>query len=145
MAQDDFERYIRSVAKRPYRKLVEERVRSSDVSQLDDALRSAEAGFPERLQPYLPGYLEAASDKFLGSRLFWQVSTCREAFANILELAAEAIPDDDEVRRTYKQPFAATGELAYHLFEVPTARFAQAASASRRQRRFMGIKRSLWG
>ncbi len=145
MAQDEFEQYIRSVAKRPYRKVVEERVRSTEAAQLADALRAAETRFPQRLQAYLPLYLEAAGDRFLGSRLFWQVSTCREAFANILELATEAMPDDDGVRQAYKEPFADGGDLAHHLFEVPTASFAQAAAASRRQRHFMGIKKGVWG
>ncbi len=145
MAQDDFEQYIRSVEKRPYRKLIEERVRSAGATQLADAFRAAETRFPDRLQPYLPLYLEAANDKFLCSRLFWQVSTCREALANILELATEAMPDDDEVRQAFRQPFADGGDLAHHLFEVPTASFAQAAAATRRQRHFMGIRKGLWG
>ena len=144
MAQDDFEQYIRSVAKRPYRKLVEERFRSAGAPQLEDALQAAERRFPQRLQQFLPGYLEAASAKFLSSRLFWQVSSCREAFANILELATETMPDDD-LRQAYREPFADGGVIAQHVFEVSTASFAVAAAASPRQRRFMGIKKHFWG
>ena len=144
MAQDNFEQYIQSVAKRPYRKLVEERFRSTGAPQLADALKAAEAEFPQHLQPFLPRYLEAASDKFLKSRLFWQVSSCREAFANILELATETIPDD-QVRQAYRQPFVDGGLLAQHILEISTTSFAVAAAASNQQRRFMRIKKHAWG
>ena len=144
MAQDDFEQYIRSVAKRRYRKLVEERFRSTGSPQLVDALRSAETQFPQHLQPFLSGYLQATSDKFLSSRLFWEVSTCREAFANILELATETIPDD-AVLQAFRKPFADGGVIAQQVFEVSTASFALAAAESRQQRRFMGIKKHAWG
>jgi hypothetical protein len=144
VAQEDFEQYIRSMAKRPYRKLVEERFRSTGAPELVDSLQAAEARFPQRLQPFLPHYLQAASDKFLGSRLFWEVSSCREAFANILELATETMPDD-AVRQAFRKPFADNGVIAQNVFEVSTASFAVAAAESRQQRRFMGIKKHAWG
>ncbi len=140
MVHNDFEQFIVSVANRPYRKLVAERMMDKSESQLGEAVREAESMLPERLRPLVPGYLDAARDKFLRSKLFWEASTCREALANILELAGEVI-DDDDVWRCHKQPFGEDVDVAAALFEVSTASFAYAAGQGQDQRRLMGIKK----
>ena len=140
MVHNDFEQFIVSVANRPYRKLVAERMMDKSESQLGEAVREAESMLPERLRPHVPGYLDAARDKFLRSKLFWEASTCREALANILELAGEVI-DDDDVWRCHKQPFGEDVDVAAALFEVSTASFAYAAGQGQDQRRLMGIKK----
>ena len=140
MVHNDFEQFIVSVANRPYRKLVAERMMDKSESQLGEAVREAESMLPERLRPLVPGYLDAARDKFLRSKLFWEASTCREAVANILELAGEVI-DDDDVWRCHKQPFGEDVDVAAALFEVSTASFAYAAGQGQDQRRLMGIKK----
>ena len=140
MVHNDFEQFIVSVANRPYRKLVAERMMDKSESQLGEAVREAESMLPERLRPLVPGYLHAARDKFLRSKLFWEASTCREALANILELAGEVI-DDDDVWRCHKQPFGEDVDVAAALFEVSTASFAYAAGQGQDQRRLMGIKK----
>jgi hypothetical protein len=140
VVHNDFEQFIVSVANRPYRKLVAERMMDKSESQLGEAVREAESMLPERLRPLVPGYLDAARDKFLRSKLFWEASTCREALANILELAGEVI-DDDDVWRCHKQPFGEDVDVAAALFEVSTASFAYAAGQGQDQRRLMGIKK----
>lgn len=140
MVQNDFERLIVSEAARPYRKMVADRMLGRSERELADAVRGAENQLPERLRLEAPGYLEAAAEKFLQSKLFWEASTCREALANILELAAEVI-DDEEVWRCHKRPFGEDVGLAAALFEVSTASFASAAAQSADQRRLMGIKK----
>jgi len=140
VVQADFKQFIVSVADRPYRKLVADRMLAKSESQLGEAVREAVDSFPERLQAQIPGYLDAARDKFLRSKLFWEASTCREALANILELAAEVI-DDDEVWRCHKHAFGKDVDMAAALFEVSTASFAYAAGQSQDQRRLMGIKK----
>ena len=140
MVHDDFEQFITSLANRPYRKLVADRMLNRSESELGEAVREAEGRLPERLSALVPGYLDAARDKFLRSKLFWEASTCREALANILELAGEVI-DDDEVWRSHKQPFGKDVDMAAALFEVSTASFAYAAVRSQDQRRLMGIKK----
>jgi hypothetical protein len=140
VVHNDFEQFIVSVANRPYRKLVAERMMDKSESQLGEAVREAESMLPERLRPLVPGYLDAARDKFLRSKLFWEASTCREALANILELAGEVI-DDDDVWRCHKQPFGKDVDMAAALFEVSTASFAYAAGQGQDQRRLMGIKK----
>ena len=140
MVHNDFEQFIVSVANRSYRKLVAERMMDKSESQLGEAVREAESMLPERLRPLVPGYLDAARDKFLRSKLFWEASTCREALANILELAGEVI-DDDDVWRCHKQPFGEDVDVAAALFEVSTASFAYAAGQGQDQRRLMGIKK----
>ncbi len=140
MVQIEFERFMTSVAAQPYRKLVADRMLGRSVSQLADGVREAGERLPERLRVQIPGYLEAAGDKFLRSKLFWEASTCREALANILELAAEVI-EDDEVWRCHKHPFGEDVDLAAALFEVATASFAHAAGQSQDQRRLIGIKK----
>ena len=84
MVHDNFEQFIISIANRPYRKLVADRMMNRSESELGEAVREAEGRLPERLSALVPGYLDAARDKFLRSKLFWQASTCREALANIL-------------------------------------------------------------
>ena len=140
MVQIDFEQFMVSVAARPYRTLVADRMSGRSVSQLADDVSEAGERLPERLREQVPGYVEAARDKFLRSKLFWEASTCREALANILELAAEVI-EDDEVWRCHKHPFGEDVDLAAALFEVATASFAYAAGQSQDQRRLIGIKK----
>ena len=140
MVQNNFEQFMVSVATRPYRKLVADRMLGMSGSPLAEAVVGAEDRLPERLQEQASEYLEAARDKFLRSKLFWESSTCREALANILELAAEVI-DDDEVWRCHKRPFGEDVDLAETLFEIATASFAHAAAQSQDQRRLMGIKK----
>jgi len=140
VVQIDFEQFMVSVAARPYRKLVADRMAGRSVSQLAEDVSEAMERLPERLRAQAPDYLEAARDKFLRSKLFWEASTCREALANILELAAEVI-EDDEVWRCHKHPFGEDVDLAGALFEVATVSFASAAGQSRDQRRLIGIKK----
>ncbi|MEE8267316.1 MAG: hypothetical protein V3R97_00240 [Gemmatimonadales bacterium] len=140
MVQIDFEQFMVSVAARPYRKLVADRMSGRSVNQLAEGVSEAGERLPERLRAQAPGYIEAARDKFLRSKLFWEASTCREALANILELAAEVI-EDDEVWRCHKHPFGEDVDLAGALFEVATASFAYAAGQSQDQRRLIGIKK----
>ena len=140
MANTEFEESLQAIASRPYRRLISERIRGQPPEALADAVRSASDRMPQRLQPMVQPYLEAAGDKFLRSRLFWEASTCREALANILDLAAEVI-DDEVVWECHKHPFAGDGELARALFDLSTAVFCQAAAGSIEQQRLMGIKR----
>ena len=140
MAQTDFQQSLQAIATQPYRRLVCDRIRGRTPEALAEAVRVASARVPQRLHAHVPGYLEAARDKFLQSKLFWEASTCREALANILELAAEVI-EDDQVWECHKHPFANDGELAGALFDLSTAAFAQAAAMSAEQRRLMGIKK----
>ena len=140
MIHDDFEGFMRSVASQPYRKLVAERMADRREQELEAALREAEGAVPDRLSPQLPGYLEAATDKFLESRLFWEASTCREALANILELAAEVIRDD-AVWQCHKRPLDEDPLLAASLFELSTAWFALSAARDGRTRSLMGLKK----
>jgi hypothetical protein len=140
VVQNNFEQFMVSVATRPYRKLVADRMLGMSESQLGEAVREAKEMLPEPLRVQAPGYLEAARDKFLRSKLFWEASTCREALANILELAAEEI-DDEEVWRCHRHPFGKDVDMAAALFEVATASFAYAACQTQDQRRLMGIKK----
>ena len=140
MVQNDFGQFMVSVADRPYRKLVADRMSGRSLSQLAEAVAEAGEKLPERLRAQVPGYLEAARDKFLRSKLFWEASTCREALANILELAAEVI-DDENVWRCHKYPFGKDVDMAAALFEVSTTSFAYAAGQNQVQRRLMGIKK----
>jgi len=140
MAQSSFQQSLKAVATQPYRKLVSDRIRGRTPEALADAVRAAQDRVPERLHSCVPLFLEAARDKFLQSKLFWEASTCREALANILELAAEVI-EDDEVWQCHKSPLADDGVLAGVLFDLATASFVEAAALSADQRRLMGIKK----
>jgi len=135
-----FEQSLHAVATKPYRQLVSERMSGSSAAELQQAVDTTIARSPERLQRHMPDFLKAAGEKFLQSRLFWESSTCREALANILELAAEVI-DDEEVWICHKRPFEDGGALAGHFFELSTWYFAARAAGDDDQRRLMGLKR----
>jgi hypothetical protein len=140
MESTGFEQSLQAVATRPYRRFIADRMDEMSSEALEQAVGDAGRQLPDRLQSQVPVFLDAARDKFLQSRLFWEASTCREALANILELAAEVI-EDDEVWTCHKRPFEGGGALAGRFFELATAYFASQAAMHDGQRRLMGIKK----
>jgi len=136
----EFEDVLRRTPDRPFRKLIEDRLRrldSSDPASLSD---QASASLSDAIQVHLPAYRQALEHKFLRSKLFWEVSTCREAIANILEVAAETIPEAG-IRAAIRRPLAGETAVPAALFEVATSVFVGAAYHDRKQRRFMAIRK----
>lgn len=140
MPHAEFEDVLRRTPNRPYRKLIEDRLRALSPTDAAALAPQADAQVPNELRRHLPAYRQALDHTFLRSKLFWEVSTCREAVANILELAAQTIPDDG-VRATARRPLEGELALPAGLFEVATSHFVAAAYHDRQQRRFMAIRR----
>lgn len=138
---EDMATLLKRMADRPYRLLVEQRLKALTSSQLSEAVNEAANQVPEEFRGSLESYRAALAARFMVSPLFWQASTCREALANLLEAAYEAIPHP-AIRQCHRAPLAdANRPLAESLFRWATLTFAEAAARDGKQRKLMGIKR----
>jgi len=137
----DLAALMAQMAHRPYRELVEARLKSLTGNQLTQALAQAAQEVAAEFRPGLEAYRQALAGRFLVSRLFWQASTCREALANLLEAAEEAMPHQ-RLSECHRAPLAEQNrELASSLFEWATLSFPEAAARDGKQRKLMGLKR----
>jgi len=76
---------------------------------------------------------------------FWATATCREAYDRFIELAID-VSDDEAFLGSAEDPlWLQDEELAMQLFQIPTLSFAYSASSQRAQRRFMGIRKGIFG
>jgi len=128
----------------PYRDLIKHHIRRQSASRLQAAVRGEVSLLPEHLHEPVIQYIDEVGLHFTCDKEFWNLATCREAFASIIEVAIgvlpikEAIPSAENALRPENQL------LAFQLFQIATLSFAYSASLQRKQRKFMGIRKGFF-
>lgn len=130
---------------RPYRELVEHHLRRQSESQLQIASLGEFSGLPDRMRSNAITFIDVVNERLGANPQFWANATCREAYDRFIELAIEVVSDEEFIGHADDPLWLQDEELAMQLFQIPTVSFAYSASSQRAQRRFMGIRKGIFG
>jgi hypothetical protein len=144
-ARSQLKEFLNGVGEKPYRELVQHHIKRTGTRELQKAVLGETGLLPQDLQEFAIAYIDATNSRFGYDHLFWTMATCREAFEAIIDVAIATLPISDR--------FVSVGEaleeknhvLAFQLFQISTLSFAYSASTQRKQRKFMGIRKGLFG
>ena len=89
----------------------------------------------------LPEY----NKKLVNNKKFWAEASGYFAYKVIIDIAVKCFPLDNRIVSHKDTLNPENNELAFILFQIPTLSFAYSASTQRKQRKFMGIRKGLFG
>jgi len=145
MSESQLSEFLRTAGHRPYRELIEYHIARQSTHKLAEAALGEGTMVPWRLRPFVMGYIDAINAKLAYDKTFWQTATCREAFDAIIGVGIEALPLKGTIDSVEAALRAENHELSFQLFQLATVNFAYSASTQRAQRKFMGIRKGLFG
>ncbi len=145
MARSQLADFLEGAASKPYRDLIEYHLKRQSTAQLQQGALGESTMLPENLQPSVMGYIDAANTRFGYDKQFWETATCQSAFESIVQLAIEVMPLAPTIASVTDALRIENHELAFQLFQIPTLSLAYSASTQRAQRKFMGIRKGLFG
>ena len=137
--------FLRGAGDRPYRELIQEQMRKLPTHKLQQAVLSEGSNLPEECRGMVMHYIDVANDRFGYDRTFWQTATCEDAFEAIIATAIEVFPISNRISSIPDALRPENQELAFQLFQIPTLSFAYSASTERALRKFIGIRKGLFG
>ena len=133
-------------ADRLYRELVEHYLRSRSMPDVGAAVEGTASVLPEEVsESQLMHFIDATNESLGYNNRFWASATCREAFEMIIEIAIDVLPLGEKFASVEDALLDENGEVAFALFQIPTLNFAYSASTQRAQRKFMGIRKGIFG
>ena len=130
---------------KPYRKLIEYHIKGQSAAQLQAAVLGETSLLPDHLRAFIEAYIDSINLRFGYDKQFWETATRKDAFLAILEAATELLPLDGRLASVEDALLAENRELAFQLFQIATLSFAYSASLERKQRKFMGIRKNIFG
>jgi hypothetical protein len=128
-----------------YRDLIQYHIRKSSASKLQRAALGETLLLSEELRSSVMDYIDVTNSRFGYNSDFWQEASCREAFERIIETAIDFLPIQDRISTIQDAFKPENQELAFQLFQITTLSFAYSASLERGQRKFMGIRKGIFG
>ena len=143
--KSQLDEFLSGAGQKPYRKLVEHHLRRTSVPNLQKAALSEADRLPQPVRPFVMDYIDATNRQLAYNQEFWSRVTCREAFEAIIEIAVESLPIGDEVASVNEALEPSNHELTFGLFQICTLSFAYSASTQRKQRKFMGVRKGIFG
>ena len=137
--------FLQNGGHRPYRELIQEHLRRQPTRKLQEASVWEITNLPEAAQDEATAYIDAINARFGHDKDFWATASCQGAFEAIIEIAIAMLPLEDRIKSVESALHPENQELTFSLFQIPTISFAYSASTQRTQRRFMGIRKGLFG
>ncbi len=137
--------FLASAGTRPYRELIEVQVRRLNSRRLMAACGGEVQRLPQEVRPGIELYIDQLNSRFCYSQEFWRNSDCSAAFYAIMDVAIQVFPIKERIPHARYALNDENQELAFSLFQVATISFAYSASSQRAQRKFMGIRKGLFG
>jgi hypothetical protein len=137
--------FLRDAGDRPYRELVEHHLRRGSERQLRDAAVGEVLLLPADLQPHATKYIDVVGERLGCDRAFWATATCRTALDRVVDAAFDSFPIPATIPSKVAIFEPEHQDLAFQFFQIGTLSIAYSASSQRAQRRFMGIRRGLFG
>jgi len=137
--------FLRDAGNRPYRIFIEFHLRRTSTRKL--MLASAGTGelLPPKMQPMIMEFIDYINSRFGYDEIFFTQFTCRQAFEAIIGMAIEKLPMGKNFRLPSDAFKPENDELAFNIFQIVTFSFAYSASTQRKQRKFMRIRKGLFG
>lgn len=137
--------FMEGAADRPYRELIQHHIKKQSTSKLQQAGVGEASLLPEELQPMVMDYIDETNSQLSYDQNFWTNATCRYAFEEIMEIAINFLPIQNRISTIESAFKPENQELAFQLFQIPTISFAYSASTQKKQRKFMGIRKGIFG
>ena len=137
--------FLQEAGHRQYRELIQKHFRRQSTAKLQAASIWEITNLPGVDQDEGMAYIDATNARFGYDRDFWATASCHDAFEAIIEIAIAVLPLEDRITSVESSLRPENQELAFALFQIPTLSFAYSASTQRTQRKFMGIRKGLFG
>ena len=137
--------FMEGAADNPYRKLIEHQIKKQSASKLQQAVLGEASQLPEELQSMVMDYIDKTNSLLAYGQDFWMNASCRDAFEEIVEIAINFLPIQNQIPTIESAFKPENQELAFQLFQIPTLSFAYSASITKKQRKFMGIRKGIFG
>ena len=144
---------IHKVGQTPYRKFIEYLIKEHSTMVLQqramggiNTLSEAAPELAHRLQPAMMAFIDHINAKYGMDWYFWQSATCENAIWVFIAEGINRLPVAPLLTRPEDALVPGKNQLvAYVLYQVPTMSFAYSASTQKEQRKFMGIRKGLFG
>ena len=137
--------FLNGAGDKLYRELIQYHVQKQSTSKLQDAVLGETSLLSEELQTHILDYIDVTNNRFSYDQAFWKKTNCKQAFETIIEMAINFLPIKDRIPTIRAAYEPANQELAFQLFQIPTLSFAYSASTQKTQRKFMGIRKGIFG
>ena len=137
--------FLNSAGDKLYRELIQYHIQKQSTSKLQDAVLGETSLLSEELQTHIMDYIDVTNTRFTCDQAFWKEANCKQAFETIIETAINFLPIKDRIPTILAAYEPENQELAFKLFQIPTLSFAYSASTQKAQRKFMGIKKGIFG
>ena len=136
--------FMEGAGHRPYRELIQHHIKKQSASKLQQAVLGEASLLPEELQSMVMDYIDKTNSRLSYDQNFWANASCRQAFEQIMEIAINFLPIQNFI--SFESAFEPENqEIAFQLFQIPTLSFAYSASTQRTLRKFMGIRKGIFG
>jgi hypothetical protein len=132
-------------SKRPYRELIQHFIKKQSAAKLQAAIHWEVSNLPESFQDKAELYIDRVNQKLIHNKKFWVEANSYFAYKVIIDIAVKCFPLDNRIASHEDTLKPENSELAFILFQIPTLSFAYSASTQRKQRKFMGIRKGLFG
>jgi len=137
--------FIDEAGSRLYRHLVEYHVKRQSTAKLQQAVLGETSGLPSDLASLVIGYIDAVNLRFARDEAFWKTATCRKASEEFLGIAANMFSFAEPSVSSRPSLRQENDQMDFALFQIATLSFAYSASTQRAQRKFMGIRKGIFG
>jgi len=138
-------KFMKGAADKPYRELIQHHIKRQSTSELQYAVLGEQDRLPEELQKMVMDYIDMTNAQLGYNQLFWRHASCMQAFEMIIDIAIKFFPIRHQIPTIESAFEPENQELAFQLFQIPTLSFAYSASTQRAQRKFMGIRKGIFG
>ena len=143
--ETQLEEFLSGAGEKPYRELIQYHIKRTATRDLQNAALGETQMLPTNLQAFVMEFIDVISLQFGYDQAFWSRATCRQAFDAIINVAMDTFPISDRISSVAEALQKENHSLAFQLFQIPTLSFAYSASTQRKQRKFMGIRKGLFG
>jgi hypothetical protein len=137
--------FLEGAGNKPYRELIEQHIKKQSISKLQQAVLGETSMLPKELRPLIMDYIDETNLRFSYDQDFWEKTNCRQAFEQIMAIALNFLPIRNQISNIESVFKPENQVLAFQLFQIPTLSFAYSASTQRAQRKFMGIRKGIFG
>jgi hypothetical protein len=145
LVQSQLEEFLNGASRKPYRELIQYHIKRTAMRDLQKAVLAETQMLPANLRRFVMEYIDATNSRFGFDETFWAQATCRQAFDAIIDVAINTLPIRDRISSVTDALKPSNHVLALQLFQIPTLSFAYSGSTQRKQRKFMGIRKGIFG
>ncbi|MHB8078174.1 MAG: DUF4339 domain-containing protein [Candidatus Krumholzibacteriia bacterium] len=138
-------RFLKEAGSKPYRDLVQHHLQRCSSSHLQKATLGETATLPLDYRGKVVDYIDAVGAMLSYDAEFWGHASCETALVRVLTIARSVFAPVDVPLSLADALLPEKHALAFSLFQIATLSIAYSASAQKKQREFMGIRKGLFG